>query len=289
MNTPPPRIIDLSKIHLAVLGSGNMGEAVLAGALRAGVLPENVVASDTSAKRLEEVARKHGVHITSSNETAVRNADVVLVAVKPKDVEHLLGEVAGSLKRTTVVVSVAAGITTGHIEEELQVREPVVKVMPNTPAAIGAGVSALSAGYNATDDDVALVKALFAGTGVVVEVPESLQAAAGALAGSGPAYVFYVIDALAEAGVAIGLTRAMALDMAVKTVLGSARLLDETGEHPAMARERVSSPGGTTIEALRVLDDSGVRAAIVNAVVAARDRTDQITEELEDQPVAFKS
>nr|WP_130417009.1 pyrroline-5-carboxylate reductase [Xylanibacterium ulmi] len=265
-----------------MLGTGNMGEAVLAGALRAGVAPGNVIATARRAERAAEVAQRHGVRTTADNVAAVRDADVVVVAVKPKDVARLLAEVGDALPAHAVVVSVAAGLATSYFEDRLPGKPAVVRVMPNTPAAIGAGTSALSAGSHASPDDVALVRAVLAGTGDVVDVPETYQAAAGALAGSGPAYVFYVLDAMAEAGVAVGLSRELSTRLAVQTVLGSARLIAETGEHPALARERVTSPGGTTVEALRRLDAAGVRAAFVDAVEAARDRTVAMAAELGD-------
>ncbi|WP_425955148.1 pyrroline-5-carboxylate reductase [Xylanimonas sp. McL0601] len=272
--------MNLDKARLAVLGTGNMGEAVLAGALRAGLAPGNVTATARRPERASELTEKYGVRTTADNVAAAHDADVVVLAVKPKDMAALLSEVGDALRPEAVVVSVAAGLSTGFFEDRLLARQPVVRVMPNTPAAIGAGMSALSAGSHASPADVELVLAVLAGTGDVVEVPESYQAAFGALAGSGPAYVFYVLDALAEAGVAVGLSRALSTRLAVQTLLGSARLIDETGEHPALARERVTSPGGTTVQALRRLDAAGVRAAFVDAVEAARDRTVELAAEL---------
>ncbi len=273
--------VNLNSTRLAVLGAGNMGEAVLAGALRAGLVPANVIATDRRGTRGPALEQQLGVRSGTDNAAAVRDADVVVVAVKPKDVHGLLEEIGEALPPHAVVVSVAAGLSASFFEDRLPARQPVVRVMPNTPAAIGAGMSALSAGRHASAADVELVIAVMAGTGDVVELPEAYQAAAGAVSGSGPAYVFYVVDALAEAAVAVGLSRQLATRLAVQTVLGSARLLAETGEHPALARERVTSPGGTTIQALRKLDAAGVRAAFMDAVEAARDRTLEISRELE--------
>jgi pyrroline-5-carboxylate reductase len=236
--------VNLDQTRLAMLGTGNMGSAVLAGALRAGVAPSHVVATARRPERAEQVAAEHGVRVTADNVEAVRGADVVVVAVKPKDVAALLTAIGGALAPHAVVVSVAAGLSADFLEERLPPGPPGVGGMANTPAAIGAGMSALSRGTHASDDDVALVLAALAGTGDVVEVPEAYQAAAGAVSGSGPAYMFYVLDALAEAGVAVGLSRDLASRLAVQTMLGSARLIAETGEHPALARERVTSPGG---------------------------------------------
>ncbi|KZM34700.1 pyrroline-5-carboxylate reductase [Oerskovia enterophila] len=272
-----------SPTRLAVLGTGVMGETVLAGALRAGWQPADVVATVRRAERAQELEGRHGVTTTTDNTAAVREAGLVVVAVKPKDVAALLAEVSPHLGEGTVVVSVVVGLSTRFYEDRLPAGTAVVRVMPNTPSVIGSGVSAVSGGAAAGDDDVTLVERLLSRTGLVVRVAEKDQNAVAALSGSGPAYVFYVVDALAEAGVLLGLTRAVALELATATVLGSARMLDETGEHPVILRERVSSPGGTTVAALRALDDGGVRAAFLTALEAARDRSEELAAALEAQ------
>lgn len=262
--------------RLAVLGTGVMGETVLAGALRAGWPASEVVATVRRPERGQELHERHGVATTTDNTEAVRGAGLVVVAVKPKDVAALLAQVSEHLGEDTVVVSVVVGLSTGFYEGRLPAGTSVVRVMPNTPSVIGAGVSAVSGGSAASDDDVTLVERLLGQTGLVVRVAEKDQDAVGALSGSGPAYVFYVVDALAEAGVLLGLTRAVALELATATLLGSARMLDETGEHPVILREKVSSPGGTTVAALRALDEGGVRAAFLSALEAARDRSQEL-------------
>ena len=272
-----------SPTRLAVLGTGVMGETVLAGALRAGWQPADVVATVRRAERAQELEGRHGVTTTTDNAAAVRDAGLVVVAVKPKDVAALLAEVSPHLGEGTVVVSVVVGLSTRFYEDRLPAGTAVVRVMPNTPSVIGSGVSAVSGGAAAGDDDVTLVERLLSRTGLVVRVAEKDQNAVAALSGSGPAYVFYVVDALAEAGVLLGLTRAVALELATATVLGSARMLDETGEHPVILREKVSSPGGTTVAALRALDDGGVRAAFLTALEAARDRSEELAAALEAQ------
>lgn len=269
--------------RLAVLGTGVMGETVLAGALRAGWPASEVVATVRRPERGHELGERYGASTTTDNAGAVRGARVVVVAVKPKDVAALLAEVSPHLGEGTVVVSVVVGLSTRFYEDRLPAGTAVVRVMPNTPSVIGAGVSAVSGGSAASDDDVALVERLLGETGLVVRVAEKDQDAVGALSGSGPAYVFYVVDALAEAGVLLGLTRAVALELATATVLGSARMLDETGEHPVILREKVSSPGGTTVAALRELDAGGVRAAFLSALEAARDRSQELAAALEAQ------
>jgi pyrroline-5-carboxylate reductase len=272
---------DQSTPRLAVLGTGVMGEAVLSGALAGGWHAADVVATTRRSDRAAQLAETYGISTTDDNVAAVAGAALVLVAVKPKDVAALLAQVGPALAPGVVVVSVVAGLDTAAFEAALPAGTRVVRTMPNTPAQIGAGVTAISAGTAASDDDLALVERLLAGTGLVIRVAEKDQNAVSALSGSGPAYVFYVVDALAEAGVLLGLTRATALQIATQTVLGSARLLDETGEHPAILREKVSSPGGTTVAALRRLDAGGVRAAFLDALEAARDRSEEIAAALD--------
>lgn len=269
----------VSGVTMAFLGTGNMGEAVLAGALAAGVAPEDVVATSRRPERGAHLTERFGVRATTDNVAAVAGAHVVVVGVKPKDVGAMLDRVADSLEPGAVVVSVAAGLPLSFFEQRLPAGTPVVRAMPNTPALVGAGVTAVVGGSAAREDDVALVEQVLSGSGHVFRVAEKDIDAFGALAGSGPAYVFYVVDAMAEAGVLLGLTRDVARRLAVETVLGSAKLLDETGEHPVLLREKVSSPGGTTVAALRKLDDGGVRAAFLDALEAARDRSRELAAE----------
>jgi pyrroline-5-carboxylate reductase len=266
----------ITGVRLAVLGTGNMGEALLAGALASGVAPAGVVATVRRPGRGQELEDRYGVRTATDNAAAVAGARVVVVAVKPKDAADMLHAVGPALDPDAVVVSVAAGLPARFFEERLPAGARVVRAMPNTPAEVGEGVTAIVGGAAASDDDVALVERVLAGSGLVVRVAEKDMDAVGALTASGPAYVFYVVDAMAEAGVLLGLTRDVARRLAVQTVLGSARLLDTTGEHPVTLRERVSSPGGTTVAALRRLDDRGVRSAFLDALEAARDRAREL-------------
>jgi pyrroline-5-carboxylate reductase len=265
---------------VAFLGTGNMAEAVLAGALASGLAPSDVVATVRRAERGEALADRYGVGTTTDNAAAVAGARIVVVGVKPKDVVALLDLVGQALEPGAVVVSVAAGLPLSLYAAHLPDGQPVVRTMPNTPAQVGAGITAVVAGPTASDDDAALVEALLAGTGETVRITEKDIDAFGALAGSGPAYVFYVVDAMAEAGVLLGLTRDVARRLAVQTVLGSGKLLAETGEHPVVLREKVSSPGGTTIRALQKLDEGGVRAAFLAALEAAQARSKELAAEL---------
>ncbi|NMR18771.1 pyrroline-5-carboxylate reductase [Cellulomonas fimi] len=264
--------------RLAILGGGVMGEALLAGVLASGWDVDDVAVTEPSALRANELSGTYGVRAADGNAKTVRRADVVVVAVKPKDVGGVLAEITDALRPGTLVISVAAGLPCAFYEERLPTGAPVVRVMPNTPAVVGKGASAISAGTHATEEHLALAERVLASTGLVVRADEKDLDAVTAISGSGPAYVFYVADAMAEAGVLLGLTRDRARQLAVQTIVGSAALLDG-GEHPVVLRERVSSPGGTTVAAVRELDAHGVRAAFLAAAEAARDRSRELAAE----------
>lgn len=260
---------------VGLVGAGVMGEALLAAVLRGGTPPGAFLVAEPSAERAAAVAQRHGVRTAEPAQVA-EASDTVLVAVKPKDVPAALAEVADHLRPGALVVSVAAGVTTQALAGSLPAGTPVVRMMPNTPAVIGKGAAAICPGEAATAEHLARVEALLAPTGLVLRVGESDMDAVTAISGSGPAYVFYLVDALAEAGVLLGLTRAQALDLARATFAGASALLESSGEHPVVLRERVSSPGGTTVAALRELDAHGVRAAVLAAAEAARDRSREL-------------
>ncbi|HLS04118.1 MAG TPA: pyrroline-5-carboxylate reductase [Actinomycetales bacterium] len=272
----------MSKPHekIAVLGGGIMGETILAGILAAGWSGERVILSEQRAEVAQRISQRHGVILADSNPQAVAGADVIVLAVKPQDAGALLGEISSTLEPHALVISVAAGLSTDWFAHRLPTNQPVVRVMPNTPAVVGQGMSAISAGAHATAKHLTLTEELLAQTGRVMRVPEKQQDAVVGLSGSGPAYAFYIADALSEAGVLLGLTREEAQELAIQTLLGAATLLQETGDHPAVARERVSSPGGTTIAALRELDERGVRAALIAAVQASHDRSVELGREM---------
>lgn len=267
--------------RVAVLGGGVMGEALVAAMLRAGVDVEDLVVSEPSAARATELARRHGVRAADSGAKVASRADVVVLAVKPKDIASALAEISDRLPEGALVVSVAAGLPLSFYERRLPEGTPVVRVMPNTPAVVGRGASAIAGGTSATPTHLDTVSRLLAETGLVLTVAEADLDAVTAISGSGPAYVFYLVDALAEAGVLLGLSRAQALQLATATFAGSSHLLTESGEHPVVLRERVSSPGGTTVAGLRELDAHGVRAAVIAAAEAARDRSRELAAELD--------
>ncbi len=264
---------------LAVVGTGRMGEAVLGGLLGAGVLtPEQVVCADPVRPRREEVHRRYGVEVTADTASAIDGADVVLVAVKPQVLGDLLRREAASFTAEQTVLSIVAGVPTSTFEAALPEGIAVVRVMPNTPAQIGAGVSALCAGRHASEADLAIAEDVFSAVGSVLRVPEEQLDAVTAISGSGPAYVFLFAEALIDAGVLLGLGRPEATELAVGTLLGSARLLAESDEGPTALKEAVTSPGGTTIAALRELERGGLRAAVFDATQASARRAGELAD-----------
>lgn len=260
---------------VAVLGGGVMGGTLVA-ALRQGGWPgDRVTVVDQDAAKAAALADEHGVR-TATLPDAVAAADVVLVAVKPDVVPVVLEQVAPVLRGGALVTSVAAGVPLRVYEDALPAGTPVVRVMPNTPALIGKGASAIAPGRAAEEGHLVLVERVLAATGLVERVAEKHLDAVTALSGSGPAYAFYVVDALAEAGVLLGLPRDLATRLAVATVEGAAAMVAQTGDHPAVLRERVSSPGGTTVAGVAALDQHAVRAGLVAAVRAAADRSREL-------------
>lgn len=261
----------------AILGAGVMGEALLSGLLRAGWSSEEIVITDRRPDRCAEILDKYGVS-SLSNVEAVTNAQTVVLVVKPQDMIGLLKEIQSFVKPGSLVVSLAAGITTTLIENALTPGTPVVRVMPNTPALVDQGMAAISGGAHCSAEHLDHAEKILSSTGKVVRVPERYQDAVTAISGSGPAYIFYVVEAMIEAGVLLGLPRDIATELTVQTALGAATMLAETGEHPTVLRERVTSPAGTTVAALRELDDHKVRAAFLTAMEAARDRSAELAQ-----------
>lgn len=258
-------------MKVALLGVGMMGEAVLSGLVRAGMSGSDLTVTDVRVERSDELVATYGVRFAEDAVDAVSGAEAVLVVVKPHDVPALLDQISASLDPDAVVISLAAGLTLAQLEAHVAPGQPVVRVMPNTPAKVGVGMSAVSPGTSATTGHTARAEQIMRAVGEVVIVEEKYQDAVTAVSGSGPAYLFYVADAMIEAGVHLGLPRPIARELAVQTLLGSATLLKESGEHPAVLRENVTSPGGTTAAALRVLDERAVRAAFLAAMQACRD------------------
>lgn len=263
--------------RLAILGAGVMGETVLSGLLRGGWSPEQITVTDRRPERQLELQQKYGVVVLENPEAAAA-ADTVILVVKPQDMNDLLAEIAHSLRPGTLVVSLAAGVDTAAMEAQLPTGTPVVRVMPNTPAQVDEGMAAISPGSHAGPEHLERVTEILSATGRVITLPERYQDAVTAISGTGPAYLFFVVEAMIEAGVHLGLPRDTSTELVVQTMLGSAKLLRETGEHPTVLRERVTSPGGTTAAAIRQLEEHRVRAAFMVAMEAARDRSRALAE-----------
>ena len=261
----------------AILGAGVMGETLLSGLVRAGRRVDNLLVGEKRAERARELEERYGVAVVSNVEAA-RKADTLALVVKPQDMGDLLAEIAGELRPGQLVVSLAAGITTGFIESRVPEGVAVVRVMPNTPALVDEGMAAISPGSHCDEGHLAEAEALMASVGRVLRIPERQQDAVTAISGSGPAYIFFVVESMIEAGVHLGLPRATATDLVVQTLVGSAKMLRETGSHPVVLREQVTSPAGTTAAALRELEIHKVRAAFLAAMEAARDRSRALAE-----------
>jgi len=257
---------------VAVLGAGVMGETVVSGLLRAGRPPADLLMTVRRSERGDELRERYGIDVVSNVEAAAKAETLVLV-VKPQDMPDLLDEIAPAVRPGQLVMSLAAGITTETIESRLPEGVAVVRVMPNTPALVDEGMSAISRGSHCDEAHLVEAEELMGATGRVIRVPEKQQDAVTAISGTGPAYLFFVVEAMIEAGVHLGLPRSTATELVIQTMVGSAKLLRETGEHPTVLRERVTSPGGTTAAAIRKLEDHKVRAAFMVALESARDRS----------------
>lgn len=262
---------------VAIFGAGVMGEALLSGLLRGPSPAKEIVITERRAERAEQIRSTYGVRVLDNAEAAVE-ADTLVLVVKPQDMAALLAEIAPLIKPDALVISLAAGITCQSIADGLPAGHPIVRVMPNTPALVDEGMSAIAAGATCDRAHLDEAEELLSSVGKVLEVPENYLDAVTAISGSGPAYIFYVVEAMIEAGVLLGLPRATATTLVVQTLIGAAAMLRETGEHPTVLRENVSSPAGTTVAAVRQLDEHKVRAAFVSAMVAARDRSQELAE-----------
>lgn len=265
--------------QVAIIGAGVMGETLLSGLIRAGRNVADLLVGEKRPERAGELEERYGVAVVGNVEAA-QKADTLVLVVKPQDMEDLLKELAPVVRPGQLVVSLAAGITTGFLEARLPEGVPVVRVMPNTPALVDEGMSAISRGSHCDEEHLVEAESLMASTGKVLRVPERQQDAVTAISGSGPAYIFFVVESMIEAGVHLGLPRATAYELVVQTLVGSAKLLRETGEHPTVLREQVTSPAGTTAAAVRELEDHKVRAAFLTALEAARDRSRALAEGL---------
>jgi pyrroline-5-carboxylate reductase len=262
---------------IAILGAGKMGEALLSGVLRAGRRPAELMVTARREERGALLSERYGVEVATNAEAAKR-AETLILAVKPQDMAVLLQDVAPHMPTGRLVISIAAGIPTSFVEDRLPQGVPVVRVMSNTPVHVDQAMSVISAGSHADEEHLKRTEELFAPVGKVLRIPESLQDAATALSGSGPAYFYYLVEAMVDAGILLGMPRAAALEMVIQSAVGAAVMLRDSGEHPVLLREAVTSPAGTTISAIRELERHGVRAAVIEAIESARDRGRELAE-----------
>jgi pyrroline-5-carboxylate reductase len=264
-------------LRIGFLGAGKMASALAKGIVKAGVArPEDLIASDVMDAARAAFAKEVGCRVAASNVEVAEGADVLIIAVKPDQVEDVLRELAGKLSARHLILSIAAGVTIARLAGALKTAARVIRVMPNTPALVGASASAFALGGSATSDDAALAQRIFSAVGVAFQVKESLLDAVTGLSGSGPAYAYAIIEALSDGGVAAGLPRDIATKLAAQTMLGAAKMVLETGQHPGALKDMVTSPGGTTIEGLHELEKGRLRGTLMNAVRAAAEKSKKL-------------
>ena len=259
---------------MVLIGGGNMGKSLLRGILKAGLTsPANVTVADVHRGKLESLRDSFGVHITEAAREAIPDADLVILAVKPLTLNDVIAGIREVVRPHQLFISIIAGVESSYIRERLGKDNPVVRVMPNIAATVDAAASAIALTPSATEDHIALTEAIFSAVGEVVRVEEEHIDAVTGLSGSGPAYIYMVIEALCDGGVKMGLPRDVAMKLATQTVFGAAKLVKETGAHPATLKDQVTTPGGTTIAAVHELEERGLRAMLISAVVTATERS----------------
>lgn len=270
---------------IGFVGAGNMAEALIRGLLRGGHCePAQIGGSAPRAERTKELRDRYGIFTTTQNRELCERSQIVVLAVKPQIFNKVLDEIADSIRPEALVVSIAAGVPIAAIEERLRPGTRVVRTMPNTPALVDAGATAIARGPHATDADLENARRIFDAVGITVVLDEVQLDAVTGLSGSGPAYIFLILEALADAGVKVGMSRRTAQLLAAQTVLGSAKMLLETNEHPGRLKDMVTSPGGTAITGLHVLEHGGVRTTLIDAVEAATRRSRELGQALFKKP-----
>jgi pyrroline-5-carboxylate reductase len=265
---------------ICIIGTGNMGEALISGLISsASSKPKNIICTDVREAKLKTIQEAYGVRTTPNNSEAVADSDIVIYAVKPQIMAAVLNETAENLDMSKLIISIAAGVPMEAIESCLDKKLRLIRVMPNIAAAVKEAATAVAAGKHATEEDIKLAMTVFNSIGKTVFIPENyLMDAITGLSGSGPAYIFLIVEAMADAGVKVGLSRREALFLSAQTVLGAAKMLIETHEHPGQLRDRVTSPGGTAIAGLATLEQGGLRTTLINAVEVATNRSKELGE-----------
>jgi pyrroline-5-carboxylate reductase len=274
LSTPTPLRLDKT---IGFVGAGNMAEALIRGLIQGSVVgPERIVASHPRPERLEELRATYGIRTTLDNAELARTCEIVVLSIKPQILERVVREIASALQQGVLVISVAAGVDTPTIESHMPSGGRVVRAMPNMPALVRAAATAIARGRHAHEADLLEARAIFDAVGITVTLDESHLDAVTGLSGSGPAYIFLILEALADAGVKVGLSRRNAQRLAAQTVMGSAKLLLDTDEHPGKLKDMVTSPGGTAIAGLHTLEEGGLRTTLINAVETATKRAREL-------------
>ena len=260
--------------RLGMIGTGKMGSALIRGFIKAGVLsPNDIIVSDVNRNLSGQLKKESGIEVAADNIVVAQSAGIILLALKPDKIRPALLEIRGVLNKEHLIVSIAAGVSLKTIEETVGTDCRVIRVMPNTPCLVRAGAAVFSPGQAATHEDRKDVQALFEAVGMALELPEKYLDAVTGLSGSGPAFVFMLIEAMADGGVKEGLPKTVAMQLAAQTVLGAARMVQETGKHPSELKDQVASPGGTTVAGITVLEQKGLRAIFIEAIEAAVQRS----------------
>ncbi len=269
----------LKEKKIGIIGTGNMGEALIDGLIHSrSSVPENIICSDIRKEKLKSVREKYGIISKTNNADVVKASDIIIYAIKPQIMTNILKETADYLDSSKIIISIAAGVPLSSIESCLNMELRLVRVMPNIAASVKEGASAIAPGDHVLKNDLQVAKAVFDSVGKSVIIEESLMDAITGLSGSGPAYIFLIVDALADAGVKMGLSRDDSLFLSSQTVLGAAKLLMDTKEHPGKLKDKVTSPGGTAIAGLHTLEEGGLRTTLINAVEAATNRSKELGE-----------
>lgn len=264
--------------RIAVIGAGHMAGALIGGMVRSKLVPaKSIIATRRDPEALSHLQKKWGVRVSTDNRKAVAEADIVILAVKPQMAKKVLGELAGAVNKEQLVISVMAGVTTASINKALNCDCPVVRAMPNTPCLVDAGATAVAAGAHAGEKDLKRAEAVFGSVGLVAALPETALDAVTGLSGSGPVYIYMVIEAMIDGGVKMGIPRSVAAKLAAQTVFGAAKLVLETGKHPALLKDEVTTPGGTAINAIHVLESKGLRSVLIDGITAATNRSAELS------------
>jgi len=264
---------------IGIIGTGNMGESLISGLIYArSSVPENIICSDVRKERLKSVKDAYGVVTTTSNIDVVKASEIVIYAIKPQIMASILRETTAHLDMSKIIISIAAGVPLAAIESCLNKDLRLIRVMPNIAASVKEGAAAISPGKHTSKGDLKLAKAIFDSVGKSIIIEEEFMDAVTGLSGNGPAYIFLIVDALADAGVKMGLSREDATLLSTQSVLGAAKLLLETGEHPGRLKDKVTSPGGTAIAALHTIEEGGLRTTLINAVEVGTNRSKELGE-----------